>query len=116
MKGLGTDDEKLIEIYGNKSREEINAIAYQFALEHGDLIEWIKGDTSGWYETSLISLATPYSIYMARLFRKALEGLGTKEKLLVDLLTTQSKWDILEATRLNGILYGEKEKPKKNET
>lgn len=112
LKGWGTSDEKLIDVLGGKNRHERNAIAYQFAYEYGDLEKKIKHDTSGNYERLLIGLATPFPIYMAQLFNKAVKGIGTKESLLMDLLGTQSNWDILEATRIYGILYGKKEKKK----
>jgi len=48
MKGLGTDEETLVEILCSRSQEEVLRIAAAYQAEYGNtLVDDIKGDTSG---------------------------------------------------------------------
>jgi len=60
MKGLGTDDKKLIRIMVTRSEIDMASIRDVFGDRYGKgktLLDWIKSDTSGDYENILVALA-----------------------------------------------------------
>eukprot|EP00727_Mastigamoeba_balamuthi_P002327 m51a1_g12091 putative annexin-b11-like isoform x2 (329) ;mRNA; r:4190-5415 len=92
MKGLGTDDSELVEIIGGRPRAHLNAVAMAYkARYHHDLVCDIKvtplGDTSFNYRTLLVALVKPIGEYIADLIYDAVDGVGTKEKELIDVVT-----------------------------
>lgn len=54
--GWGTDEDTLIRILGSRSKAQIAAAANAYRSMYGESLEdAIKGDTSGWFETSLLA-------------------------------------------------------------
>ena len=51
----------------------------------------IKGDTSGWYCDTLLSLVKPLSEALAEFCNKAMKGIGTDEGALIRILSFHSK-------------------------
>eukprot|EP01112_Ceratiomyxa_fruticulosa_P008784 TRINITY_DN2276_c0_g1_i1.p1 TRINITY_DN2276_c0_g1~~TRINITY_DN2276_c0_g1_i1.p1 ORF type:complete len:302 (-),score=64.28 TRINITY_DN2276_c0_g1_i1:103-1008(-) len=92
MKGLGTDDEILVSILGNRNRAQREALAAFYGQRYGhSLVSDIKGDTSFNYQKLLIGLVTPFPEYIAHLIHHAVDGLGTREWILIDVLGTTPK-------------------------
>jgi len=61
MKGLGTDEDALIEILTSRSNLEIRSIKLAYKKQYGrDLERDLKGDTSGAFKNILLSLANAY--------------------------------------------------------
>ena len=59
MKGLGTDDDTLMEVISFRSLERLNQIKDKFKEKYGkELIPEIKSETSGEYQKCLIALFT----------------------------------------------------------
>eukprot|EP00028_Trichosphaerium_sp_Am-I-7-wt_P014537 CAMPEP_0168508504 /NCGR_PEP_ID=MMETSP0405-20121227/164_1 /TAXON_ID=498012 /ORGANISM="Trichosphaerium sp, Strain Am-I-7 wt" /LENGTH=320 /DNA_ID=CAMNT_0008525673 /DNA_START=115 /DNA_END=1077 /DNA_ORIENTATION=- len=88
MKGLGTRETNLSNVWIGKDafkREKIIK-AYKKCFPERDLIKDIKKETSGDYETILCALATPIWEYKATYLHDAMNGVGTKEKALIDVL------------------------------
>ena len=58
MKGMGTEDDCLIEILCTRSNEQLKEIIKEFELlsPNSSLEDWVRGDTSGAYRNLLISL------------------------------------------------------------
>ena len=54
----------------------------------------LKSETSGNFENVLVALATDMPKYEADLLYKAMKGLGTKESILIEILTTRTNDDI----------------------
>ena len=103
MKGIGTDDEILIEVISFRSFAILNKIKEKFKEKYGkDLISEIKSETSGDYRTTLISLLeqernknnnpdTDTCIKIADELYSAGEGkLGTNESVFVKYFTSLS--------------------------
>jgi len=92
IKGLGTDDEILVSILGNRTRAQREALVAFYGQRYGhSLVSDIKGDTSFNYEKLLVGLVTPFPEYIAHLIHHAVHGLGTKEWILIDVLGTTPK-------------------------
>lgn len=99
MKGLGTDETTLIRVLAQKDALQIAAIRDRFATLHRrDLLADIKSETSRWFEYGLLAICRgplQQDVYM---LREATNGLGTKEKVLNDVLLGRSNADMLAIT------------------
>lgn len=95
MKGFGTDEKALIAILCNKDPLQIDAIRHAFDRElRRDLIRDLKSETSGHFESSLLQLARgPLLADVHNLF-DSMEGPGTKERVLNDVLLGRSNADL----------------------
>ncbi|KAJ9138335.1 Annexin [Pleurostoma richardsiae] len=95
MKGFGTDERALIRILAPKDPLQINTIRDSYHRMHRrDLIEDLKKETSGWFETGLVALARGPLMHDVFMLRDATDGPGTKEKVLNDVLLGRSNADI----------------------
>ena len=57
MKGIGTNDEILIEVISFRTKERLNQLKEKFKEKYGkELIEEIKSETSGEYRNTLMAL------------------------------------------------------------
>uniref|UniRef100_A0A6Q2XD12 Annexin n=1 Tax=Esox lucius TaxID=8010 RepID=A0A6Q2XD12_ESOLU len=84
MKGLGTDEDTLIEILASRTNKEIREIKVAYKEEYKkELEDEIKSDTSGDFRTALLSLCK--TLYEAGEKRK-----GTDCSVFIDILTTRS--------------------------
>ncbi|CAG8950709.1 hypothetical protein HYFRA_00002919 [Hymenoscyphus fraxineus] len=95
MKGFGTDEKMLIRVLSQKDPLQINVIRQTFNYRFSrDLIKDIKSETSGWFEEGLCALARGPLLQDVHLLREAMNGLGTKEKVLNDVLLGRSNADM----------------------
>jgi len=101
MKGLGTDDSLLISIMTNRSKEQLQAIQDAYLREFKRSLEKdIIGDTSGNYCTILCDLLRPVLAYKVESIRKAVKGIGTRESILIDVITQSSNFEIAQIKQL----------------
>jgi len=95
MKGLGTDDSTLVHIMTHRSKQQLEQIQQIYSSEYKHTLEHdIRGDTSGNYCTLLCDLAVPIIPYKVQSLRKAVKGIGTRESLLIDVLSQSSNVEI----------------------
>lgn len=95
MKGFGTDEKALIRTLADKDPLQIEAIKTAFTREFNrDLVNDIKKETSGHLEYGLLAVARGPLLADVHALREALSGVGTKEKLLNDVLLSRSNADI----------------------
>jgi len=103
MKGLGTDEDAILQLLTSRSngqRQEIKA-AYK-TLFGKDLVDDLKGELGGKFESLVVALMTPPIAYDVQSLRNAIKGAGTDEKVLVEILasrTPQQVKDIVAAYR-----------------
>jgi len=91
MKGLGTNEQALIDIIGPRTNEELQLLQTTYTNEiKRDLIKDLKSETSGHFENSLVSLVTDRYQLDAELVDKSVKGLGTDEDLLSEIMCTRS--------------------------
>uniref|UniRef100_A0A3Q3W566 Annexin n=1 Tax=Mola mola TaxID=94237 RepID=A0A3Q3W566_MOLML len=91
MKGLGTDEDAILELLtarSNAQRQEIKA-AYK-TLFGKDLVDDLKGELGGKFETLIVGLMTPPIIYDMTSLYNAIKGAGTDEKVLVEILASRT--------------------------
>ncbi|KAK2051379.1 Annexin [Colletotrichum caudatum] len=95
MKGFGTDEKALIRCLATKDPLQIDAVrtAYNRNFKR-DLEQDIKKETSSWFQKGLVSVvrgplrADVYNLY------EAMDGVGTKESVLNDVLLGRSNADM----------------------
>jgi len=103
MKGLGTDEDTIVQLLtarSNAQRQEIKS-AYKTVFGK-DLIDDLKGELGGNFESLIIALMTSPIMYDVTCLRNAIKGAGTDEKVLVEILssrTPQQVKDIVAAYR-----------------
>ncbi|XP_076585417.1 annexin A5b isoform X1 [Chaetodon auriga] len=103
MKGLGTDEDAILQLLtarSNAQRQEIKA-SYK-TLFGKDLVDDLKGELGGKFESLIVALMTPPIAYDVTSLRNAIKGAGTDEKVLVEILasrTAQQVKDIVAAYR-----------------
>uniref|UniRef100_A0A8C5H8U2 Annexin n=1 Tax=Gouania willdenowi TaxID=441366 RepID=A0A8C5H8U2_GOUWI len=91
MRGLGTDEETILQLLiarSNAQRQEIKTV-YK-TLFGKDLVDDLKGELGGKFETLIVSLMTPPVAYDVTALRNAIKGAGTDEKVLVEILASRT--------------------------
>ncbi|GIQ85571.1 annexin [Kipferlia bialata] len=87
--GAGTDDATLISILASHDNSQLMDI--RAAYEAGfALVDDIKGDTYGSYERLLVGLVTERDILEAQYIREAVQGAGTDEDILIDIIMSRT--------------------------
>jgi len=94
--GLGTDEKTLIRILGNRSKVQLLQIADAYAKHHKNTLEKdLKGDCSGNFLTLQLELIRPIIRVKIDTLKKAMDGVGTREKSLIDVLCLSSPEEIM---------------------
>jgi len=100
MKGLGTDDSTLVHIMTHRSKQQLEIIQDVYIKEHHHSLEKdIVGDTSGNYCRLLCDLAKPVHVLKVENLRHAVKGLGTRDHVLIDIITQSSNAEIAAIKR-----------------
>jgi len=100
MKGLGTDDSTLIQIMTHRSKQQLALIQDVYLKEHHHSLEKdITGDTSGNYCRLLCDIAKPVYVLKVEHIRNAVKGIGTRENILIDIITQSSNAEIAAIKR-----------------
>ncbi|KAJ0106972.1 hypothetical protein J7T55_011067 [Diaporthe amygdali] len=95
MKGFGTDEKTLIRELADKDPFQVHAINDAYQRNHRrNLVADLKDETSGWFEYGLVQLARGPLLADVHLLFDAMEGPGTKERALNDVLLGRSNADI----------------------
>ncbi|XP_070834569.1 annexin A5b isoform X2 [Chaetodon trifascialis] len=97
MKGLGTDEDAILQLLtarSNAQRQEIKA-SYK-TLFGKDLVDDLKGELGGKFETLIVALMTPPIAYDVTSLRNAIKGAGTDEKVLVEILASRTAQQVKE--------------------
>lgn len=95
MKGFGTDEALLIRTLAQKDALQINAIRVAYTNRHKrQLIADIKDEVKGRLEDGLLAIVRGPLQQDVTLLHDAMDGPGTKEKVLNDVLLGRSNADI----------------------
>lgn len=95
MKGLGTDEKALIRVLCDKDPLQIEAIRSAFnRLFRRNLVEDMKKETSSHFRNGLLQLGRGPLQTDIHLLYEAMDGLGTKEIVLNDILLSRSNADL----------------------
>jgi len=95
MKGLGTSEQKIIDVlvsHDNRQRQEIKN---KFKTLYGrDLVEDLKSELGGNFENAVLAMIQETPVFLAHELRKAMKGAGTDETTVIEILCARSNADI----------------------
>src|SRR5690606_23448465 len=93
----GCNKNEVVRILCRCSNHQRQEIAKSFKVLYGkDLINELKSELSGDLEDFILALMEPSVVYTAKQLHKAMAGLGTKESVLIEIMTTRSNAEIEE--------------------
>uniref|UniRef100_H2Y7G1 Annexin n=1 Tax=Ciona savignyi TaxID=51511 RepID=H2Y7G1_CIOSA len=106
MKGIGTDEKSIIDVIGHRSNKQRQEIRQMFKQAYGrDLIKDFKSEVSGNFEDLLCGLMLTPREYDAQSLYKAMDGIGTTESTLVEVLVSRTNQEIREIKEAYKRLY-----------
>jgi Ca2+-binding EF-hand superfamily protein len=117
IKGLGTDEDQLVRIICQMDIPERKKVKDAFKrMFNEDLVQWVKGDTRGNFQDALVLLLTaeitPFDLDAdCEAIYKAMDGWGTDEKALVQLICGKTKRQMELLRDKFDELYGSSRKP-----
>jgi annexin A7/11 len=95
MKGFGTDEKALIHVLSTKDPLQVGVLRqtynYRFSRH---LLNDVQSETSGWFEEGLCAIIRGPLQQDVHLLYAAIDGPGTKEKVLNDVLLGRSNADM----------------------
>ena len=113
MKGLGTDEDTIISVVTVRSNKQRQMIAqfFQNELERvsdyssyvlfenyvfyfKDLVEDLKSELGGHFEDVILALVTPPEEYLCKQLHRAMEGMGTEEDTLIEIICSRSNSEV----------------------
>ncbi|KAL5269877.1 hypothetical protein ACHWQZ_G003373 [Mnemiopsis leidyi] len=87
MKGLGTNEAKIINVLGNRSRDQRLEIVVKFKTMFGkDLIAELKSELSANFLRLCKCMLLSIPQFLAKELKRAMKGSGTDERALVEIL------------------------------
>lgn len=99
MKGFGTNEDTIIEILTHRTNAQRQAIKTAFNHEYGrDLIDDLKSELGGKFEDVIVGLMLSTNEYLCKQIHNAMDGMGTEESSLVEILCTKSNEEVKELT------------------
>ncbi|KAK7794126.1 hypothetical protein R5R35_012613 [Gryllus longicercus] len=106
MKGLGTDEEVIIGILTQRTNAQRQEIANVYAEEYGsDIIEDLKGELGGHFEDVIVALMRPPADYLCKQLNNAMEGAGTDENTLIEIICSKTNEEIKDIVEAYERLY-----------
>ncbi|KAJ6643168.1 Annexin B10 [Pseudolycoriella hygida] len=106
MKGFGTDEQTIIDILTSRSNSQRQQIAQYFTNSLGrDIIEDLKSELGGKFEDVIVALMMEPDQYLCKQMNKAMDGMGTDESSLVEILCTKSNEDMKRLVAVYEDMY-----------
>lgn len=106
MKGLGTDEDTIIDILTTRSNSQRQQIAKYFKDELGrDLIDDLKSELGGHFEDVIVALVLPPDEYLCKQLHKAMEGMGTNEETLIEIICSKNTSEINQLVETYEKMY-----------
>uniref|UniRef100_UPI00398F2F4D annexin A3a isoform X2 n=1 Tax=Pristiophorus japonicus TaxID=55135 RepID=UPI00398F2F4D len=95
--GLGTNEQAIIEILTHRSNWQRQQICKEYKGTCGrELIDDLKGDLSGDFKNVIAALVWPPALFDAKELGRAMEGPGTNENLLIEILASRTNQQLKE--------------------
>jgi len=88
MRGIGTRDSVLIDIIAHRDRMQRQMIVDEYKRAFGgDLLKDLESETSGNYRSIILKLMKPRDEMLAEILHEAMNGAGTNDGVLIDVMT-----------------------------
>lgn len=101
MKGLGTNEAKIIHIVATRSNTQRQELKSKFKTMYGrDLIQDLKSELSGDFRETVMACFVKPEIYDAWAIKEAIYGLGTDEESLIEIMLTRTNDQIQEIQKV----------------
>lgn len=95
MKGIGTDENRLISEITKHSNGQRQLIKQQYMTLYGkSLVDDIKSEIKGNFELGVLALLEPVDEYEAKILHEAINGVGTDEKIVIQTLCPKEAHEI----------------------
>jgi len=95
MKGFGTDEKALMRALATKDALQVEVIRNTYSQRfRRNLLVDVQGEVSGWFEEGLCAIIRGPLMQDVVLLHSAMDGPGTKEKVLNDVLLGRSNADM----------------------
>ncbi|CAI7564127.1 unnamed protein product [Penicillium manginii] len=95
MKGFGTDEKALISVLAPLDPLQMAAVRATYTTHIGrDLYKDVKSETGGYFEQGLLAVIEGPLMHDVICAREAIDGIGTKEWLLNDIVLGRSNADL----------------------
>ncbi|XP_051897613.1 annexin A5-like isoform X2 [Pristis pectinata] len=90
MKGFGTDEDVILDLLTQRSNAQRQQIIRGYKTVVGkDLVDDLKSELSGKFESLIVALMLPPDHYDAKELHDALKGAGTSEDVLIEILASR---------------------------
>lgn len=99
FKGAGTDEDAVIAILGSRTKKELEAIDHEYrntSDKATSLAKALERELSGSFLQLTVGVVTPTIEVKKKALREAIEGLGTRESAIIDVLTQSTNEEIRE--------------------
>lgn len=95
MKGFGCDKNRLIQVLTHINNAQRQMIRTPYKTKYGkDLVNELKRECSGDFEDVMVGLMETPTKYDVLQLHKAVKGLGTKEKILIEILCSRNNEEL----------------------
>merc|ERR1712136_478020 len=106
MKGLGTDEEIITNIIARRSNAQRQELKKNFAQMFGqDLLDELKSELGGDFEDGVLALMMPTVDFDAYCLHEAMDGAGTTESTLIEIMCSRSNQEITAIKEAYKRLY-----------
>lgn len=95
MKGIGTDESRIVREICSTTKAQRQEVKRAYLTMYGkNLEDDIKSEISGNFLKGVLALLMPNDQYEAQCLRFAMKGIGTNEKVLIELLCSKGAFEI----------------------
>ncbi|KAM4039105.1 annexin A6 [Anomaloglossus baeobatrachus] len=95
MKGFGSDKQAILDLLTARSNQQRIQIIQAYKSLYGkDLIDDLKYELTGKFERLIVGLMRPPAYFDAKEIKDALDGAGTDEKCLIEILASRDNQQI----------------------
>ena len=107
MKGLGTDEDTIINIICSRNNIQRQEIKRYYISAYGrNLIEDLKSELSGNFENVVIAMFQTPAEFDSTCLYKAMKGLGTDEGVLIEIIGSRTSYQLEEIKQSFRMMYG----------